>query len=127
MYIGKSEVDFSKSDLWAFDDPKPLRQKLISLSACGRVGGTFAKTLNNLGAAAVVRPLATVSFTESAVFFAMFYFSLLKQSPDERNTSSRLAQYIDCFGRVNSSYRGIGGTGAFRLDYWWRGDHVYLH
>lgn len=113
-------------------DKLPLRGALITLSACGSLLGRFAEALAGCGANAVIRPLNTVGFQESAMFFILFYFMLsrrtgmlkrydedddAKQSP---KTSTRIAEYIDIYQRAKITYLNIGGTGTYRLDYWMR-------
>ena len=117
---------------------RPLEDRFITLSACGHVSGRFVKNLHNVTkVTAIVSPLAPLTFSESALFSAMFYFSL-GQAPklsahsrrrldsSEMRTAGRLAQYIDAYQKTKISYLGLGGTGAHRLDYWWENEHVIL-
>ena len=127
LVVGEHETEISREDLKRHFEGKssPLRDQLITLSACGSVAGKFATCLGKLGAVSVVRPLARVGFDEAAVFSVLLYFTLAKK-PRRAKTDELIAQHIDCFKSASASYRMVGGTGAFRLDYWWRGKHGYL-
>lgn len=144
LAVGSSCVTILKKDIVDycnkhFDDKKPLTGRFVTLSACGEISGRFPVELHAAsGATAIVSPLIEVGFAESAVFMVLFYFSLAKypklsslSSPTEDDsqtrTSRRVAHYIDSFQRAKLAYLGIGGTGAFRLDYWWKDEHVCLH
>lgn len=107
----------------------PLSGRFVTISACGDIAPSFALGLHkHAGATAVITPLASLDFDESALFAMMFYFTLL--APVGRNEkhkdTERLAQYIDSFNRTKVAYLNVGGTGAHRLDYWWRGEHMTI-
>ena len=58
-----------------------LQGRLITLSACGSLLGGFAETLlDKCRTSAVIRPLSTVRFQESAMFFMLFYFILSQRT-----------------------------------------------
>lgn len=135
IFVGSGRrVKINSDDIHDYcdQDKLPLRGALITLSACGSLLGRFAEALADCGANAVIRPLNTVGFQESAMFFILFYFMLsrrtgmlkrydedddAKQSP---KTSTRIAEYIDTYQRAKITYLNIGGTGTYRLDYWMR-------
>ena len=104
-----------------------LKGQFITLSACSSLSGRFAQALHKKGASAVVSPTMVVSFDESAIFAAMFYFSLYRcpglseASPaaveSDKTTSARISQYVDTFQRTKAGYLGLGGKGAHRLSY----------
>ena len=85
-----------------------LQGRLITLSACGSLLGGFAETLlDKCRTSVFIRPLSTVGFQESAMFFILFYFILsqrtisfestedtvelriLERSDDEANEAAR--------------------------------------
>ena len=116
-----------------------LEHKFVTLSVCGQISNGFTVRLHEItSVTAVVSPLSPVSFSESALFSVLFYFSL-SQSPKLSNrsvpktdesdirTTGRIAQYIDAYQRTKISYLGIGGAGAHRLDYWWEDEHVIVN
>ena len=79
-------------------------------------------------ATAIITPLASLDFDESALFAMMFYFTLLAPAGRRKKhkDAERLAQYIDSFNRTKAAYLNVGGTGAHRLDYWWKGKHMTI-
>lgn len=130
--------------LYVNDDPVSpdslgcsLRGSFVTLSACATISATFVTRLHkSTKVSAVVSPLATVGFGESALFATLFYFSLA-QAPklsaisrrgdaDEARLPSRLAQYIDAFQKSKHAYSHAGGTGAHRLFYWYGGQSVVV-
>ena len=127
---GPNEVDIELGDIRRYCHKRnlrePLSQRFITISACGDIAPSFALGLHeHAGATAVITPLASLDFHESALFAMMFYFTLL--APPERkekyDAAGRLSQYIDSFNRTNTAYLSVGGAGAHRLDYWWHGEH----
>lgn len=109
--------------------PGPLRGRFITISACGDIAPSFALGLHeHAGAAAVITPLASLDFGESALFAMMFYFTLLAPHGRKKRHAhaERMAQYIDSFSRTKTAYLSVGGTGAHRLDYWWRGEQLTI-
>ena len=107
----------------------PLSGRFVTISACGDIAPSFALGLHeHAGATAVITPLASLDFDESALFAMMFYFTLLAPvGRDEvHRRAERLAQYIDSFNRTKTAYLGVGGTGAHRLDYWWKREHMAI-
>ena len=107
----------------------PLLGRFITISACGDIAPSFSLGLHeHAKATAVITPLASLDFHESALFAMMFYFTLLAPGGRKKNhkASERLAQYIDSFNRTKAAYLSVGGSGAHRLDYWWRGEHVTI-
>jgi hypothetical protein len=144
LAIGSSGISVSGTDISAYCKSKKLSAsalsgRFITISACGEISGRLAVEINKVaGATAVISPLMEVGFAESAVFMVLFYFALAKypklsglSSPSsadsQMRTSHRIAHYIDSFQRSKQAYLGIGGTGAFRLDYWWQDEHMCLH
>lgn len=117
----------------------PLKERFVTLSACGHISNAFVQELNKVTAVtAVISPLTPVHFSESALFSTLFYFALaqfpklsslsIDQTDDtETTTEGRIAQYIDSFQKAKLAYLTVGGTGAHRLDYWWSGAHYSLH
>jgi hypothetical protein len=107
----------------------PLRGCFVTLSACGHIGGGFAKDFGEVtGATAVLAPLTTVQFAENFAFFSLFYFALGNhpKAAAKADNGDRLAQYLDTFQRAKVAYLMLGGSGAFRLDYWIQGEHHRL-
>ena len=107
----------------------PLSGRFVTISACGDIDPSFALGLQkHASATAVITPLASLDFDESALFAMMFYFTLLAPAGRHKNhkRAERLAQYIDSFNRTKAAYLNVGGTGAHRLDYWWKGKHVTI-
>ena len=107
----------------------PLSGRFITISACGDIAPSFALGLHeHAGATAVITPLASLEFHESALFAMMFYFTLLapRERKKKHKVAGRLSQYIDSFNRTKTAYLSVGGTGAHRLDYWWHGEHVTI-
>ena len=107
----------------------PLSRRFVTISACGDIAPSFALGLHeHAGATAVITPLASLGFGESALFAMMFYFTLLAPvgRGKKHNSAERLAQYIDSFNRTKTAYLNVGGTGAHRLDYWWKTDHMTI-
>jgi len=144
LVVGNSCVSVTGGDVAAYCraktlPPNPLKNRFITLSACGEISGRLPLELHEAsGLTAIISPLVEVGFAESAVFMILFYFALAKSpklsglsSPAsdkaQARTSRRIAHYIDSFQRTKLSYLGIGGTGAFRLDYWWQDEHLWLH
>ena len=101
-------------------DKKPLDGSLITLSACGNLLGNFAEALHKRGASAVIRPLNSIYFPESAMFVMLFYFILRSRLADGRRKKVEecIAEYIDTFQTAKIHYLNMGGTGTHRLDYW---------
>ena len=158
--VPEKRADLIAEDLCEYCDKHNsyLQDRLITLSACGSLLGSFAETLlDECRASVVIRPLSAVRFQESAMFFILFYFILsqrtisfectgdieefriLERSDDEANEAARnirrrdmeklthvlIPEYIDVFQRTKAAYLNIGGTGAYKLDYWIRrGDNV---
>ena len=109
--------------------PRPLSGRFVTISACGDIAPSFALGLGeDAGATAVITPLASLDFDESALFAMLFYFTLLAPVGRDKghNSAERLAQYIDSFNRTKMAYLNVGGTGAHRLDYWWKGEHMVI-
>ena len=108
----------------------PLDGRFITISACGDIAPSFALGLHqHAGATAVVTPLASLDFDESALFAMMFYFTLLAPPGRKKkhNAGEHLSQYIDSFNRAKTAYLSVGGSGAHRLDYWWKQEHVTIN
>ncbi|MDE0364382.1 MAG: hypothetical protein OXP09_02290 [Gammaproteobacteria bacterium] len=108
----------------------PLSGRFVTISACGDIAPSYALGLHkHAEVTAVITPLASLDFHESALFTMMFYFTLLAPPGRKkvRNRSERLAQYIDSFNRTKIAYLNVGGSGAHRLDYWWRGEHTTIN
>lgn len=107
----------------------PLSSRFVTISACGNIAPSFAFGLHeHANSTAVITPLGSLDFHESALFAIMFYFTLLAPRGRKRNhkASERLSQYIDSFNRTTAAYLSVGGSGAHRLDYWWRKEHVTI-
>jgi tartrate dehydratase beta subunit/fumarate hydratase class I family protein len=68
--------------------------------------------------------MGEVDFEESAMFYASFYFALLRhpRSSEGGTTSQRLIDFVDTFQRTKGAYLALGGNGAYRLCFWWRDD-----
>jgi len=143
LIVGDKSVEVSGKDIAEYckaktSDSKPLKGRFVTLSACGEISGRLPLDLNEAaGVTGVISPLVEVGFAETAVFMVLFYFALAKypklsdfsSSSDkaQTRTSRRIAHYIDSFQKAKLAYLGIGGTGAFRLNYWWEDEHVCLH
>lgn len=129
---GQDEADIGLDDIKAYCREQvaaPLSGRFITISACGDIAPSFALGLHkHAKATAVITPLASLDFHESALFAMMFYFTLLAPGGRKKNhkASERLAQYIDSFNRTKAAYLSVGGSGAHRLDYWWHDDHVTI-
>ena len=114
-----------------------LLGSFVTLSVCATISADFITRLHeSTRVSAVISPLASVGFGESALFSTLFYFSLA-QAPklsaisrrgdaDETQLPGRLAQYIDAFQKSKHAYSHAGGTGAHRLFYWHRGQSVVV-
>ena len=75
--VPEHSTSLTTDDLRTYCDRKSvyLYDQLITLSACGSLMGKFAETLlEECRASVVIRPLNTVGFQESAMFFRLFYF-----------------------------------------------------
>ena len=127
------ETDIELRHIESFRQAKglraPLSGRFVTISACGDIDPSFALGLHkHAGATAVITPLASLDFDESALFAMMFYFTLLAPAGRRKNhkDAERLAQYIDSFNRTKAAYLKVGGTGAHRLDYWWKGKHMTI-
>ncbi len=128
--VGPAEIKLS--DIRSYREKKelpkhPLSERFLTISACGDIAPSFALGLHqHAGATAVISPLASLDFHESALFAMMFYFTPLTPSnrKESHKTSERISQYIDSFNRTKVAYLSVGGSGAHRLDYWWRKEHV---
>ena len=145
--VPENRVCLTTDDLRQYCEKKKiyLQDQMITLSACGSLSGGFAETLlNECGASVVIRPLNSVDFQESAMFFILFYFLLSRrrisfgnhccgilERSDEKSDCCRaldwkiqeqlthvlISEYIDVFQRTKASYLNVGGTGTYRLDY----------
>lgn len=129
---GQGEADIKLSDIQTYREKNKLPNdtlsgRFITISACGDIAPSFALGLHqHAGATAVISPLASLGFHESALFAMMFYFTLFTPSDrrEGHRTSERISQYIDSFNRTKAAYLSVGGSGAHRLDYWWRKEQV---
>ena len=104
---------------------KPLKHRFLTVSACGDPNLFFWKEFNKItGVSAVISPMGKVNFSDSAMFFASFYFALLRHPRSSINsvTSDRLIDFIDTFQRTKGAHLTLGGNGAFRLCFWHNND-----
>ena len=126
LVIGRKEIFVEAADLKVCK----LKNRFLTISACGHISTKFVQQLHSeTKVTAVILPMATVGFAESALFTSIFYFTLARArglsqlsevaDSDETDTSFRLAQYIDAFQRAKIAYLGTGGNGAHRLFYWY--------
>ena len=109
---------------------KPLRSHLVTLSSCADISNVFVGDFHKVtGVTAVLSPMSTIDFADSAMFSMLFYYSLAfspslsrlsreKIDDQEINTTGRISQFIDSFQRAKIAYLGVGGRGAHRLFYW---------
>lgn len=126
-----NEVDISPQHIKQYcrteEVQSPLKGRFVTISACGDIAPSFSLGLHKYAnVAAVITPLASVRFSESVLFSMMFYFTLFTPTQTEKKkiySSERLARYIDSFNRTKAAYLSVGGTGAHRLDYWWKDEH----
>lgn len=131
FYIhGKSQTHISVTDITEqccrnFRSPRPLRGRFLTVSACGDPSLDFWKGFHkSTGISAVIASMGDVDFAESAMFYASFYFALLRhpRSSIRAVTSQRLIDFIDAFQRTKGAYLALGGNGAYRLCFWRQGD-----
>jgi len=104
---------------------KPLRGRFLTVSACGDPSFSFWKDFFDCTeVCAVVAPMGEVDFEESAIFYASFYFALLRHpySNKKQSTPQRLTSFIDTFQRTKGAYLSLGGNGGYRLCFWWEGN-----
>ena len=76
----------------------------------------------------MISPLSDVHFSESALFWMVFYFSLLGPRSDTTtpDDDAPFARIVDAFNRSKTAYLSVGGTGAYRLDYWFDDYHYAI-
>ena len=130
LYVKDKRIDPASLDC-------SLKESFVTLSACATISADFVTRLRkSTRVSAVISPMASVGFGESALFAALFYFSLA-QAPklsaisrlgdaEEAQLPGRLAQYIDAFQKSKHAYNHAGGTGAHRLFYWYGRQRVVV-
>ena len=113
--------DFGRRAETAEQDPPAHR--FITMSTCGNIDSSFSLGLHEtVNAVATIAPIGKIDFSESILFATMFYFTLLPRIDQIKKEAHEeiLAQYVDSFNRTKTAYLNIGGTGAHRLEYWWK-------
>ena len=130
---GERETPITSEDIKRFLEKfkikNPLKNKFLTISACGEISASFIKMLHEITkVTAVIYPLTSVSFSDAALFMIMFYYSLFKHPAmkERLQTPDRIAHFIDGFQKAKYSFLQLGGVGCFRLDYWWNNEHVYI-
>lgn len=125
LYVGEMRVDLCSLH-------HSLLGSFVTLSSCANMSAKVITRLHkSTKVSAVISPMASVGFGESALFATLFYFTLA-QSPklsgisrdgedSETKIDGRLAQYIDAFQKSKYAYAHAGGAGAHRLFYWYHG------
>ena len=125
LSTGRKDIDVRSFD-------RCLCGSFVTLSACANMSADVITRLHeSTKVSAVISPMTSVDYGESALFATLFYF-MLAQAPKLSRISrsggnsktrfdERLAQYIDAFQKSKFAYAHVGGTGAHHLFYWYRG------
>jgi hypothetical protein len=118
-------IDHISQEIGGESEQNPLKDRFLTVSACGDPSLKFWKEFHRFtGVCAIVAPMGEVGFDESAMFYASFYFALLRYpgSDKSQKTHQRLTSFIDTFQRTKGAYLALGGNGGYRLCFWWGGD-----
>jgi len=104
---------------------KILDGRFLTVSSCGDPRLSFWKDFHTCtNVSAVVAPMGEVEFDESAMFCTLFYFALLRHPNNSKRqpASQHIIDFVDTFQRTKGAYLSLGGCGAYRLCFWWKGE-----